>query len=101
VRPAALVAVHHILSDPVYTGTAYSNHYEYLPSRKPRSRKPSYSGKGTRRLRPREQWIAIRVPPLIDQDTWDRAQAQMARNAVLSFRKPEARWHCQLELKRP
>jgi site-specific DNA recombinase len=55
-------------------------------SRKPRSRKPSYSGKGTPRLLPREQWIAIPVPPLIDQDTWDRVQAQLARNAVLSFR---------------
>ena len=85
-RPWSPSTVHHILSDPVYTGTAYSNRYEYLPSRKPRSRKPSYSGKGTRRLRPREQWIAIPVPPLIDQDTWDRAQAQLARNAVLSFR---------------
>ena len=85
-RPWSPSTVHHILSDPVYTGTAYSNRYEYLPARKPRSRKPSYSGKGSRRLRPREQWIAIPVPPLVDQETWDRAQAQLARNAALSFR---------------
>jgi site-specific DNA recombinase len=85
-RPWSPSTVHHILSDPVYTGTAYSNRYEYLPARKPRSRKPSYSGKGCRRLRPREEWIAIPVPPLVDQQTWDCAQAQLTRNATLSFR---------------
>jgi hypothetical protein len=26
------------------------------------------------------------VPALVDQETWDRAQAQLARNAALSFR---------------
>ncbi|HEX2194336.1 MAG TPA: recombinase family protein [Candidatus Limnocylindria bacterium] len=85
-RPWSPSTVHHILSDPVYTGTAYANRYEHLPSTKPRSRKPSYDGKGHRRLRPREQWIAIPVPALIDRGTWDRAQAQLARNAALSFR---------------
>src|SRR4051812_37561024 len=39
-----------------------------------------------RQLKPREQWIAIPVPAIVDQETWDRAQAQLARNAALSFR---------------
>ncbi|MCW2240959.1 site-specific DNA recombinase [Azospirillum canadense] len=85
-RPWSPSTVHHILSDPVYTGTAYSNRYEYVPATKPRTRKPSYSGVGCRRLRPKEEWIPIAVPALIDQETWDRAQAQLARNATLSFR---------------
>jgi len=85
-RPWSTSTVHHILSDPVYTGTAYSNRYEYRPARKPRSRKPGYAGMGYRVIRPREQWIAIPVPPLVDQEIWDRAQAQLARNATLSFR---------------
>jgi site-specific DNA recombinase len=86
-RPWSPSTVHHILSDPVYTGTAYANRYEYLAARKPRgSRKPGYDGKGCRRLRPKEQWIPIAVPALVDQEIWDRAQAQLARNAVLSFR---------------
>lgn len=58
-RPWSPSTVHHILSDPVYTGTAYSNRYEYVPAQKPRSRKPDYSGAGCRRLRPKEQWIPI------------------------------------------
>jgi site-specific DNA recombinase len=85
-RPWSPSTVHHILSDPVYTGTAYANRYEYVAARKPRGRKPGYDGKGCRRLRPKEQWIPIAVPPLIEQEIWDRAQAQLARNAVLSFR---------------
>ena len=28
--------VHHILSDPVYTGTAYANRYDYVPAARPR-----------------------------------------------------------------
>ncbi len=86
-RPWSPSTVHHILSDPVYTGTAYANRFEYVAARKPRGgRKPGYEGKGCRRLRPREQWIPIAVPPLIAQEVWDRAQAQLARNAALSFR---------------
>jgi site-specific DNA recombinase len=85
-RPWSPSTVHPILSDPVSTGTAYANRYQYLAARKPRRRKPSYSGKGCRQLRPKEQWIPIAVAPLIDQATAERAQAQLARNAVLSFR---------------
>jgi site-specific DNA recombinase len=85
-RPWSPSTVHHILSDPIYAGTAYSNRYEYVPAKKPRARKPSYSGVGCRRLRPKEQWIPIAVPAIVDQETWDRAQAQLARNATLSFR---------------
>src|SRR3954469_15339161 len=79
--------VHHILSDPIYAGTAYANRYGYVPAAKPRARRGPRTGEATcRRLKPREQWIAIPVPALVDQETWDRAQAQLARNAALSFR---------------
>ena len=76
--------VHHILSDPVYIGTAYANRYEYVAPKRPRARSPRCDEKTCRRPRPRDQWIAIPVPPLVDQETWDRAQAQMARNALVS-----------------
>ena len=79
--------VHHILADPVYAGTAYANRYAYVPAAKPRIGRGPRTGEATcRRLKPREQWIAIPVPALVDADTWDRAQAQLARNAALSFR---------------
>lgn len=78
--------VHHILSDPVYTGTAFANRYEYVTPKRPRARSPRCEEKTCRRRRPRDQWIAIPVPPVLDQETWERAQAQLARNALIAFR---------------
>jgi len=70
----------------VYVGTAYSNRYEYVMPKKPRLRTRRSGERSCRRPRPPEQWIAIPVPVLIDQQTWDRAKAQLARNAAMSFR---------------
>jgi site-specific DNA recombinase len=79
--------VHHILSDPVYTGTAYANRYQYVPAIKPRRRDGARAGgPACRRLKPPDDWIAIPVPALVDQDLAERARAQLARNATLSFR---------------
>ena len=78
--------VHHILADRVYAGTAYANRYRYVPPAKPRSRGPRTGMNSCRQLRPREEWIPIPVPAIIDQATYERAQAQLARNAQLSFR---------------
>ena len=78
--------VHHILSDPVYSGTAYANRYRYVPPEKPRARGPRSGENTSRKLRPKEEWIPIPVPPIIDQETHRLAQAQLERNAKLSFR---------------
>ncbi len=86
-RPWSPSTVHHILADPAYAGTAYANRYAYVPAQKPRRCGPRTEINTCRRLRPREEWIAIPVPALVDQGTWDRAQAQLARNAQLSFRR--------------
>src|SRR3712207_4626740 len=51
--------VQHILSDPIYTGTAYANRYTYVPATRPRrigAQRSPRTGEGTcRRLKPREQ----------------------------------------------
>ena len=83
----SLSVVYHIVSDPVYAGTAYVNRHEYVVPERHRPATRRTGERTSRRARPREQWIGIPVPPLVDQDTWDRAQAQMARNAKLSFRR--------------
>jgi site-specific DNA recombinase len=86
-HPWSSSAVHHILADPVYAGTAYANRYDYVPSGKPRRERGTRNHEPScRRLKPREQWIAVSVPALVDMDTWEKAQAQLARNSVLSFR---------------
>jgi site-specific DNA recombinase len=65
----ATSVVHHILTDPVYTGTAYANRFDYVVPKKPRTRSPRNAERSSRRLRPPEQWIAIPAPPLVDQVT--------------------------------
>jgi site-specific DNA recombinase len=86
-HPWSASLVHHVLADPVYAGTAYANRYRFVPAKKPRSARGPRTGEATcRQLKPREQWIGIPVPAIIDTQTWDRAQAQLARNAALSFR---------------
>lgn len=92
-HPWSPSVVHHILSKPVYTGTAYANRYDLDEAKKARSRKPNYTGKGCRRIPPREQWIAIPVPAVIEQGLWDRAQAQLARNAKRSSRNNQKHNH--------
>ena len=46
-RPWSPSAVHHILSDPVYTGTAYANRYEYVAARSRAAHGRAARGKGT------------------------------------------------------
>src|SRR3954468_7696478 len=54
---------------------AYANRYSFVPPRKPRRPYGPRTGEATcRQLKPREQWIAISVPAIVDQETWDRAQ---------------------------
>jgi site-specific DNA recombinase len=85
-RPWSPSLVHHVLSDESYAGTAYANRYRFVPSKKPRSRAPGCGENTCRQPRPREEWIGIPVPPLIDQATYQRAQEQLRRNAALSYR---------------
>ena len=83
--------VYHILTDPIYIGTAYANRHECVaPARAradPRRGRRRAGERTCRRLRPREQWIPIPVPAIVEQAAWDRVQARMARNAALSFRR--------------
>ena len=59
--------VHRILSDPVYTGTAYANRHVFVVPRKPRSTGPRAGTPTCRKPRPREEWIPIPVPAIIDE----------------------------------
>ena len=78
--------MHRILSDPLYAGTAYANRYAHVPPRKPRSAGPRAGLPTCRKPRPREEWIPIPVPAIIDAATYQDASEQLARNSALSFR---------------
>ncbi|MDP9374765.1 MAG: recombinase family protein [Chloroflexota bacterium] len=73
-----------ILGNPLYKGEGYYNRTGPVDAVHPRlehgfkDRRP-----GNRRShawRPREEWIPVQVPALIDEDTWALAQEQLARN---------------------
>ena len=78
--------VHRVLSDPLYAGTAYANRYVNVPPRKPRSAGPRAGLPTCRKARPREEWIPVPVPAIIDDVTHQNASEQLARNSALSFR---------------
>jgi Resolvase, N terminal domain/Recombinase/Recombinase zinc beta ribbon domain len=66
-------SVHRMLTNEAYAGRTYFGKYKR-------------TSKTTQRLRPREEWIAIQVPPILDEATFQAAQAQLARNRELSPR---------------
>jgi site-specific DNA recombinase len=65
-----------LLNNEAYIGTVYYNrreHYEGTGKRGARNRKTRH------RERPREEWIPIPVPPIIDRNTFDRVK-QVSRD---------------------
>ena len=72
--------IREILNNESYIGTMYYGKTESLPGKK-------NPDKRTRqRTVPREEWIAVTVPALIDPQTFAKAQEQLERNARLSTR---------------
>ncbi len=41
---------------------------------------PPRKHNSSRVTRPREEWIPIEVPAIIDQETWEQAREQLRRN---------------------
>ena len=85
-RMWSVVVIHRILSDPLYAGTGYANRFVLTPSPDPRRRARRPDAQTCRRERPREEWIPIPVPAIIDTATHERAVAQLARNGAMCRR---------------
>lgn len=60
-RPWSNSVVHHIVSDPVYTGTAYANRYRHVAPKKPRRRGPRTAERSCRQLKPKEERISSSI----------------------------------------
>jgi site-specific DNA recombinase len=88
--------VHHILTDPVYIGVTYANRFAYVAPRQRRGHSRRGTERTCRRPRPPEQWIAIPVPPLVDQRTWDGARRARAQCRAGVPPQQEARLHAAL-----
>jgi site-specific DNA recombinase len=70
----------HILHNTAYIGTMYEGKTQALPGKQNPDKKTRH-----RRV-PREEWIPIAVPPIIDQATFEAAQVQLERNKNQSRR---------------
>jgi site-specific DNA recombinase len=73
-----------ILRDSLYKGDAYYNRTQATDVHQPygpRGRKDRVPGNGHGRTRrPLSEWLAVPVPPIIDPETWERAQGQLRQN---------------------
>jgi len=79
--------VHHILHNETYAGTAYYNKYRAVQPKAPHKTKGYPRFKNTSRLmRPKEEWIPIPAPSIIDRQIWELAQRRFQENARLSPR---------------
>ena len=67
-----------ILNNETYAGTAYYNRL---------GRASRYGPQKV--LRPRDQWISIPVPPIIDRGTWEEAQERLEHNRKLLRRRTQ------------
>ena len=72
-------AIDRVLRNEAYVGTVYYNRHERIEG--------ATRGRKTRlRERPREEWIAIPVPAIIDRDTFDRVSQISHENFKMSPR---------------
>ena len=75
-----VASVRGILRNPAYAGTAYYGRSRTTPARKRRSSLLPAGPGVSRCATPPEEWIAIAVPALIAQETFDLAQERMSQN---------------------
>lgn len=75
-----------ILRNETYAGTTYYNKGYCVETENNGTSKYRRNKKNSRRMRPKDQWVPIKVPAIIDRRTWQLAQAQLKRNSELSPR---------------
>jgi site-specific DNA recombinase len=81
-----VASVRGILRNPAYTGTAYSGRTHPAPARQRKSALQPVGPGQSHRPAPPEEWIAITVPALISQETFEQAQHRLDQNKQLARR---------------
>jgi site-specific DNA recombinase len=81
-----VASVRGILRSPAYTGTAYSGRTHPAPARQRKSAlQPVGRGESTKPA-PADEWIAVRVPVIVNQETFDLAQHRLEQNKQMARR---------------
>lgn len=81
--------VKRMLSNTAYKGTLYIQRYDTADVKLNKYKEESEKAK--RKERPRDEWIGVSVPSIVDEDTWNRVQELMlnARRKWRSYSKAE------------
>jgi site-specific DNA recombinase len=75
-----------LLKDSTYIGVTYFNKHMACEPLKPRAGIKRRRTNSSLRLRPREEWIPIKVPAIISPELFEEAQRKLARNSEMSDR---------------
>jgi site-specific DNA recombinase len=78
-----VASVRGILRSPTYTGVAYSGRSQPVPARRRTSALQPVGSGQSQQPAPMEAWIAIPVPALMSQETFEAAQHRLERNVAL------------------
>ncbi len=84
-----------ILTQPAYTGRT---HYNRTQTCQEAIGQPKKHGRGVRRSvshvpRSMEEWIAVQVPALVDEETWQRAQERLVMKRKFAQRNNNRRFY--------
>lgn len=83
----SLGVIDRMLRDTTYIGEHYYNKSESVPTKNPRKdTRYRKTVKGSRVTRPKEEWLLVKVPKIINKDLFDKVQEQLARNKRTSKR---------------
>ncbi len=77
-----------LLHDTTYYGDHYYNKSESVVTKNPQNPELKYRKvqKGSRKRRPKEEWMLIKVPKIIDKELFDRVQAKLVLHSRINSR---------------
>jgi site-specific DNA recombinase len=79
-------SVRGILRSPIYTGVAYSGRSRPAPARRRKSALQPVRPGQSQQPAPTEEWMAVPVPALISDETFEAAQHRLERNVQMARR---------------
>ena len=85
-----VASVRGVLRSPAYAGTAYWGRTRPAPARARKSALQPVGPGESHQPAPPEEWLAIPVPAIVSQDTFDAAQARLDRNSQFARRNNTA-----------
>lgn len=83
-----------LLRDTTYIGQHFYNKSEAVATRNPRNPEQKYRrvAKGSRKPRPKEEWLQVDVPAIISEELFNKVQARLIANKRLN---PRNNWRNQ------